>query len=99
MLSWNSSIKAVKVRYFVPREEKRYRCTPPHYVYSSCYFQMKEDIPYCARKGDEGYYFPFPDGKCSNFLGEYEAEIIEEIKDVAKFHERDVIKFPGADLQ
>lgn len=83
--------KLVEVKYFEP-EVRSSRGTyalngmsshPARYRYVNCWMEVRRGIPHCCIYGAEGW-FPFPDNKCDEFLGEYSAEIIGEIDDSRK---------------
>lgn len=76
----------VEVKYFQPAEtiysnvERKLSQNfnhPDRYVFCNCW--LEGDLNGAALVGFGGVRFRFVNGKCSNFLGEYEAQIIGEI--------------------
>lgn len=49
--------------------------------------EYQNDVPYCCEVGRESWW-PFPNNVCENFLGEFRAEITQEI-DEARAMEAD----------
>ena len=79
--------KLVEVKYFEPaKETSGYKCRldsiythPDRFRYVNCWLEGDiEGISKVYRVGSEGW-FKFTEGKCSDFLGQFEATITQEI--------------------